>query len=489
MLSRDRAATFNLAIFRLVLLWFVALPFARTNLDWATRVLPRLPRDGWEPISFYRLIPLEVLSDPTLVRWLALANVTLIALAILGVLTRATLGVATLLSLYLFGLGQCFGKVDHFHHVIWFMALLAAGPSGHVLSVDACVRALRGAAKGRLDSPPPPGAARATLVCIWILFGLIFFATGATKLASALTEEWASADHVRQMVRSVWFRRMLDDPGRAPLLSIEAFPSWLLELGAAGVIAFQLGFLPLVLWRWTRPLLAVAGVAFHKVTGAVLGIWFVTLVPAYVVLVDWVALLGWVARRLGMEPVRVAIDRRNRWSLRIIALARTVDALDLLVLDPAPAPPPRTPRGVIALGVLLIAGQATVSAAVALAPGAGVPTWPFDRYPTFTFPLRREIPVWTAEARLADGRVVPLERWNAVCVRRWQCHPLRDAALAAPGSEPSRALARLLWRAEPEVIRAATREVVATEVRYRLDATTRVVDRRELHVFAPGDLR
>ena len=33
---------------------------------------------------------------------------------------------------------QNLGKVDHHsYHLIWFMALLAAGPSGHFLSIDA----------------------------------------------------------------------------------------------------------------------------------------------------------------------------------------------------------------------------------------------------------------------------------------------------------------------------------------------------------------
>jgi hypothetical protein len=128
----------------------VALPWALRNLYWIFKVLPGLPPEVWSPISLYQLIPYQLLSNAGLAKTLALANLVFLFLGFLGVLTRKSIGCAFVLSLYLFGLPENQGKVDHFHHVIWFLALLAAGPRGRFLSIDSIRSA---GAKQILETP------------------------------------------------------------------------------------------------------------------------------------------------------------------------------------------------------------------------------------------------------------------------------------------------------------------------------------------------
>jgi hypothetical protein len=517
----DRDHAFNLAIFRLVFLWFVALPMARGSLRWAVSTLPTIPADAWQPISFYRLLPHELLADATLATWLAAANVALVALGLLGVWTRAALAVATLLSLYLFGLAQCFGKVDHVHHVIWFMALLAAGPAGHCLSVGSLLVALRAGRGGPLERPIPPGAPLATLRCIWILFGLIFAATGAAKLHAALTAGWAEPEQVRHLVRSVWLIHQLDDPRAGPAISVEGMPDWLLSAGAVGVIAFQLSFLPLVLVRPVRPLLAIAGILFHRVNAAVLNIAFAFLVPAYAVLVDWVASLRWLGKRLGLAPVAVRYDPRCPSCRRRIALLRALDALDLVTpvedpglvdhrvagalravpllwplapllarlrsphrrheVIPAAVSPAARGRAVRVVGAMLIVGQGATSALAGLDP----PPWPFDRYPTFTRLAReREVRLLEARAILAGGEEVVLGDWRRACVRAVACFTERKAIVAEadPARRRERAarLAARLLAVAPPAVREAAREIAIDALTVRLEARPVIVRREPL---------
>src|SRR5277367_6392788 len=104
MVTSARGWAANLALFRVVFLACVALPWALRCYRWTVAVLPQLPRTMWQPISFYQLMPLEVLCNASLARALALANIFLIGLAIIGFRTRLTLWLATFVSFYVFGL-------------------------------------------------------------------------------------------------------------------------------------------------------------------------------------------------------------------------------------------------------------------------------------------------------------------------------------------------------------------------------------------------
>ncbi|MGH7894088.1 MAG: DCC1-like thiol-disulfide oxidoreductase family protein, partial [Candidatus Binatia bacterium] len=338
--ASDRDWTVDLAVFRLALLAGIVVPFAWRALRWTEGIMPGLPPDAWAPVSFFALLPRSVLANAELAWWLAVADLVLLALALAGVLTRWTLAAATGLSLYVFGLMQNTGKVDHYHHLVWFLALAAVGPSAHFLSVDAIVAAIRGADHGRIDAPVPPRAALTTFRCIWMLFGLLYFAPGAAKLTAAFTQGWSSTENLRRIAWSQWFTRGLYQPGFTPPSWVDALPSRLFGVGAAAVIAFEVGFVWLVLFRAVRPVLAVAGVVFHVVNGLVLGIWFGFLLPAYAALIDWVGL----GRRFAGSPLLVLYDGDCRVCRRAIAVLRTLDALDTLAPVPASADDPRRRR-------------------------------------------------------------------------------------------------------------------------------------------------
>jgi len=326
--NTDRGWTFNLALFRIVFLGFVALPFARGMVWWTAYGMPLLPPTVWEPISFYRYLPLAVVTDAHLAHSLAVANVVLIGLALFGVSTRWALSLATVLSLYVFGLIENQGKVDHFHHVFWLMALLAIGPSGRFLSVDSIWLAVRNADSGRVESPIAEKAALLTLRSCWALLGLVYLFPGLAKLHSAMTQGWASPDNLRALLWQKWFELHLYQPAFVLPPRVDELPSALLGVAGTTTILFEVGFVVLVLFRRARPVLILAGLAFHVGNGYFLSIPFLHLMQAYPCLLDWTGLGRRLWRLGGQRRLIVLYDGGCRLCRRTLAVFRSIDLLD-----------------------------------------------------------------------------------------------------------------------------------------------------------------
>jgi predicted DCC family thiol-disulfide oxidoreductase YuxK len=321
----------NLAIFRIVYLGYAVLPADLWLLHWTESILPGLRRGLWVPVSFYRLLPFGLLSNVALARTLALANIFLVALGLIGVCTRSAIGLATLLSLYLLGLAENQGMVTHYHSIVWFMALLAVGPSGQLFSIDSLRRTIKSADRGIVELSFPPLDALWTLRYVWILMGLIYLGPGLAKAENAITAGWAGATNLQNILWRKWLEMSLYDPSFVMPIRIDRLPESLLCLAGAGVIAFEIGFLPVVLFRRLRPFMAVWGLAFHIGNSLFLSIFFRSVIPAYVCLFDWTA----IGRRFWCRDrgqLLVFYDGGSRMCRRTVAILRSIDMFDTLEL-------------------------------------------------------------------------------------------------------------------------------------------------------------
>lgn len=259
-------------------------------------------------------------------------------LAIVGLFTRPAALVALLTGAYAIAVPQLYGKLYADHHILWFAALLAASPCGDVLSIDA-VRAAR--RRDAAASPPPSRAYALPLRIVWLLLGLVYFFPGFWKVwRTGLA--WVSAENMQHHM----FLKWREFGEWTPLVRIDHVPILLL-LGALGAVAFELGFIVLVVSSRLRPLAAAAGLVFHTLTWVFLRISFWVLQLTYVALIDWAALLARVRGR-----------------------------------HTAPAPheaeaPDSVPWATALVGAVLIAGVvATGTRLLAIA-------WPFIAYPAF----------------------------------------------------------------------------------------------------------
>jgi predicted DCC family thiol-disulfide oxidoreductase YuxK len=310
--SATDLAIFRVLYFTLVLWWvdsihpleFAALP-------------PRLRVGLTDPLPLWHvLVPSPGVM--TVALWTLRASCVLAAL---GLFTRAaTIGVV-LSGFYVLGLPEMFGQVMHFHHVLWFAALLAASPCGDALGVDAVVSALRRADRGDVEPVRPSIAYSRPLRMTWLVLALVYFFPGLWKSLVG-GASWFTSESLANEMRLKWF----EAPWFRPLFRADLSPRLLLIAGA-GTIAFELGFAFLVLFRRTRPLVPFAGLGFHNMTRALMNIPFWNLQIVYVTFVPWARCFLWLGDKLFPEPLVVAFDGSCRMCRRTIAVARSFDVL------------------------------------------------------------------------------------------------------------------------------------------------------------------
>jgi hypothetical protein len=148
----------------------------------------------WMPTDLFALLHLGVAPGAVL-SLLDAAWRTSLVLACVGLWTRASSAVAFVLGVYLLGLPQCFGKIDHWSGLLVLtMGVLALARSGDAWSWDALRRERRGEA-----SPAPSGEYRWPLELARLLLVLVFFAAGIAKLRQGGLA-WASADNMRAIL-------------------------------------------------------------------------------------------------------------------------------------------------------------------------------------------------------------------------------------------------------------------------------------------------
>jgi hypothetical protein len=298
-------------------------------------------------------------------------------LAFIGFKTRWSISLFTMAALYIFGVPQLYGKINHNHHLVWFPAILAFSGCGDFLSADcvlknkslkACVQSRSGSRYGR------------AFAGIWLLMGVIYFFPGFRKIwVSGL--DWVFSDNLLNFM----YQKSIELPGWQPLLPLQELPL-LASFFTAGAVVFEIGFIFAITHPLQRRWAALAGLLFHLGTWLTLNIFFIELVLSYAVFVNWEKWFG--IQRLENDLVT---NQSNR-------LMNTI----LVVLL----------AGNILFGVL------------------NVHSWPFSAYPAFAVMSGTQAEALEFEATGSGGRqVIPPERF----IRFFPSERFRDLELRAIG--------------------------------------------------------
>jgi predicted DCC family thiol-disulfide oxidoreductase YuxK len=320
----------DLAIFRVVLfgalLWF----FTPGELLYFAALPPELlsppPGTGW-------LVPWLPIN-PTAAQVIYGAFVVAAVAALIGWHARWAAALAAVLGVYVLGVPQLYGKINHNHHMVWFATILAASPCGDALSVDAVRRAWR---QRPLPVQPAPAVSLAYSVplrFVWLLIGMIYFWAGTWKL---WTEGWAWA--FSDNLKFTMYEKWLQLGGWTPFIRIDRYDT-LCHLMAAYTIVFEIAFVFLILFPWGRAVAAVLGVGFHTGTDFLMQIGFPTLEICYVAFVSWTWLLGGLGHRLFSERATLWYDGDCSFCRKAIVVIQQVDVLgrvDYRNLRDAPA--------------------------------------------------------------------------------------------------------------------------------------------------------
>ena len=301
-LGFSRAAFCTLALF-----YYLPQDFS----EWGT-----VAREFWMPIPLFAQPSIPLLPAAAIAA-LQICFKLALALAAVGLFSRLALAVAFVCSMYLLGLPQNFGQVQHFDTlVVLVFGILAMSRAGDSWSIDDWLRSRRGAPAAKES-----GEYTWPIRAIWVMTAVIFFSAGFSKLRHSGLE-WVFSDHLAIiLVRHQYF---VSDG--EPLTSwgpaIAAYP-WAARLLAGISLATEVLY-PLALFsRRARLVLVPAGIGFLVGIRLLMGPTFEPFVMCSVFWVPWtrvLALAGAVRRS------RAAIDQPLDLDVRPLppsSLART----------------------------------------------------------------------------------------------------------------------------------------------------------------------
>jgi hypothetical protein len=343
----------NLGLLRIAV-FFLLFERSLTNpASWFASLSPEfvtLPR-GWQWLS--EVYPLLLRGTHPLERLFVLTS----ALATIGLFTRYTTALSSLLAVWLLGIPNFYFKIGHDTHVMALSALiLACSPAGDGVSIDALLQRYYGAPR-----PAPSVAYTAPIRFSWLLLGTSYLFPGLWKLWET-GDLWLTGAKLRVDLFSKWAQL----PDYAPAFRIDHHPLWLAILGTLTLV-FEIGFSFALFTRQSRVIAGLAAAGFHLGIGLSMDIWFVIWFPL-IVLIDLpevltVAPFSWVA-----PPITRAYGALSARLAELLPRLRYADSSPRM---------PRPPAASTTVGSLLLLGML-------IAGFAPIDSWPISVYPRFS---------------------------------------------------------------------------------------------------------
>lgn len=249
------------------------------------------PAAYWNPCYLFMKLHLSVFSAQTLLVLGWIWKVSLVTSAI-GLFTRVSTWIAFLLSLYLLGLPNNIGKIDHGEMILIFSYLiLAVARSGDAWSVDRLIARRLGKAPPEV---PVHGEYKWPIRMGWVLITILFCAAGIAKLRTYgfawPFPKWAMSDNLRNLFLQMHYL------GRPPLkwgLWLAQYPT-VCKLMALATVVVEVSLPLAIVSRWARWVLVPSIFIMQLGNDLLLGVPFRQFMLAYVFFIPW----DWVGMKL-----------------------------------------------------------------------------------------------------------------------------------------------------------------------------------------------
>lgn len=228
----------------------------------------------WMPVSIFRFLPGPP-RDAVLIGILQLVWKFSLLSSAAGLLTRVNTAIAAVLGVYLLGLPQNFGKINHMEGIVAILlCIFAVARCGDAFSLDAALFRPRARAESfEYRWPVRLGQ---------FLFTMVFFAAGVSKL-SVSGVEWMTADNLRywlvqhQYTHSASMALGLFVARSTPLCGVIAVATVVLELSMPLAFFSRRLRLPLLV----SLLLLQTGIALT------MGVYFTPYLTGYLLFLPW----------------------------------------------------------------------------------------------------------------------------------------------------------------------------------------------------------
>lgn len=305
----------NLAVFRIVLFFTLFISVDALRVTWFSQLPPELqfmPMGlGWLP----HYLPINE-------TWAIISSIlfrVFCFMGMIGLFTRTFAFLTVIFGFYVLGIPQFFGKVQHYHNLIWFSVILAVSRCADVFSFDAILTSWKRADYGITEPPGPSRIYALPLRFVWLLMGIIYFFPGFWKLGWGGLD-WGLGENLKFRLYKTWIE--LGD--WTPFFRIDQHPI-LYKTAAIGTIVFEISFIFLIFFPRLRILAALEGIAFHNITNIFMRIPFWWLQVCYVVFLDWNTVFSHIGRWLYRKEMYVIYDGNCKICRRIIASLRVLD--------------------------------------------------------------------------------------------------------------------------------------------------------------------
>lgn len=263
----------NISIFRIILYSTIIIVSLKqiNNIIWLSQIPNelRIPPTGLELIVGF--IPI----NRTIASTIFYSFIFFCSLSLLGLFTRFSTIIVTLLGIYVFYVTNLFGKVYHFHHLLWFSSLLTVSRCSDTVSLDSLIK------KRNKPLSQVSNEYELPLRIIWILIGIIYFFSGMWKLWDCGLS-WALSDNVRNIMYYKWSRI----GGYSPLFNLDKYP-FLYKSAGLITLFFELSFIFFIFSKRFRFFPIFFGLFFHSMTYFMQKISFWYLWICYSSFINW----------------------------------------------------------------------------------------------------------------------------------------------------------------------------------------------------------
>lgn len=269
-----------LAICRVLVFWYVWPGFVIE--DYASYAA--FKSSAWFPVSFFAAWSVP-LFDASVLSALSVAANVLVLFALLGFAYPLSAWGAALVTLYLRGVPQNFGKVNHSENLLIFaLFVFALARAADVWSLDALIR--RWVSKSWLSTRPPDGAPRDAyrwpVRFILLLIVTMYGAAATSKLMNSGLA-WATSDSFRLLLLRHHFTHR---PPTQIGVWLANSPQ-LCHVLAFGALAVELSSPLALLGKWPARLILPALFGLQLGIWLLLGVKFAPLLPLFMCLLPW----------------------------------------------------------------------------------------------------------------------------------------------------------------------------------------------------------
>jgi hypothetical protein len=377
----EKGSPYNLAIFRMLFFFNLGGHFLyyTSNIEIAWTYLPNSSRVG---LPFIGWLITNLPINPNLYFACSIIAGILCWLICIGVFTRYAIIVLLPFALYVLGVPMFYGKMSHYHILLWVPILFSLVPIADVWSIDAYIRK-----KKNIHVITEPHLKYfLPFKLLWLQLSIIYGFAGIIKLWDC-GFDWALSDSMINQMRWEW----VEHYDKVPDFRLDNYPV-LAKIGGLCVIYFELLYFLLIIKPKGRIWAFMGTYALHRLCG-------------YFMYIDFTNLRLVAASYINWQKITQSF--KNKFS-RTIEITEDISGDTLMSILKKEKVKIVFISGVIFISINFICSCFKIH------------SYPFSSYPTYSGIVKNEIKTIRMQAVLLDDKIIDVKLLGEKANFRWE---------------------------------------------------------------------